>query len=268
MLIDAFTFFNELDMLEFRLKVLAPLVDRFVIVEADHTFSGKKKPFIFADNWDRFAWVREKITYHRIMVPQELVEGANSPPPESYDPSHSCWGIEKFQRNALTGGCWSLPDESLVMIGDVDEVPTREAVDLAVDAMNTRCGAITFQMSMFYYNLKYLRMSVWPGTVMTDLYFLRQAGAQVIRDARGQIPDAVTAAGWHMSYFNDPKGIANKIESFSHAELNRDEFKDIDHVSHCIKTGKDLFERDVPVLLVEQESFPEYFKEAAPKEWW
>ncbi len=38
MLIDAFPFFNELDLLEIRLEVLDPLVDRFVLVEAsrDH----------------------------------------------------------------------------------------------------------------------------------------------------------------------------------------------------------------------------------------
>ena len=268
MLVDAFTFYNELDMLEFRLKMLDPLVDRFVIVEADHTFSGKKKPFVFAEHQDRFDWARKKISYHRIRVPQAMVEAANSLPPSEYDPSHPCWSIEKFQRNSIGGACRSLPDNAYVMVGDVDEIPTREAVKIALDALGTKSAAVTFHMNMFYYNLKYLRGSIWPGTVMTDLAIVRAAGAQDIRDSRGVIPDAVTAAGWHLSYFNTPEGIANKIESFSHQEYNKDQFKDPDHVENCIRTGADLFEREVPVLKVDPESFPDYFKEIAPEGWW
>jgi beta-1,4-mannosyl-glycoprotein beta-1,4-N-acetylglucosaminyltransferase len=41
MLIDCFTFFNELDMLECRLEYLYDKVDQFVLVEADITHSGK-----------------------------------------------------------------------------------------------------------------------------------------------------------------------------------------------------------------------------------
>ena len=34
MIFDCFSFFNELDILEIRLNVLAPVVDKFVLVEA------------------------------------------------------------------------------------------------------------------------------------------------------------------------------------------------------------------------------------------
>ena len=43
MIIDTFMFYNELDMLEFRLKELNSVVDKFVIVEATQTFVGNKK---------------------------------------------------------------------------------------------------------------------------------------------------------------------------------------------------------------------------------
>ena len=39
-IVDSFIFYNELDMLEFRLTELNDVVDYFVIVEATHTFSG------------------------------------------------------------------------------------------------------------------------------------------------------------------------------------------------------------------------------------
>ena len=51
---DVITFFNELDLLELRLEMLDPYVDRFVIVECVETFSGKPKPLHLKENYDRY----------------------------------------------------------------------------------------------------------------------------------------------------------------------------------------------------------------------
>ena len=50
MIYDCFQFFNELDMLYIRMKVLNDVVDRFVVSEATETFSGLKKPLLFEEN--------------------------------------------------------------------------------------------------------------------------------------------------------------------------------------------------------------------------
>jgi len=42
-IVDGFTFFNELYLLEIRLKYLYDVVDYFVIVEADTSFNRKPK---------------------------------------------------------------------------------------------------------------------------------------------------------------------------------------------------------------------------------
>lgn len=63
MIIDAFLFYQEYDMLEFRLRLLYDQVDKFVIVEADKTFSGLDKPFDFEQHRARYAWAEEKIKY-------------------------------------------------------------------------------------------------------------------------------------------------------------------------------------------------------------
>ena len=44
---DCFTFFNELELLELRLKMLSPYVDYFVLVESNITFRGDSKTFLF-----------------------------------------------------------------------------------------------------------------------------------------------------------------------------------------------------------------------------
>ena len=49
MLIDAFTYFNEKELVELRLKYLDPIVDYFVVVESNVTFTGKSKKWNFPD---------------------------------------------------------------------------------------------------------------------------------------------------------------------------------------------------------------------------
>ena len=63
MVIDCIPFFNELDILKLRLHILDPLVDRFVIEEATHTFSGLPKDLCFEKNREMFEEFLPKITY-------------------------------------------------------------------------------------------------------------------------------------------------------------------------------------------------------------
>ena len=44
-LIDAFIFFNEVELLKFRLQYLSDVVDYFIISESNYTHSGKSKPY-------------------------------------------------------------------------------------------------------------------------------------------------------------------------------------------------------------------------------
>ena len=54
MVYDCFSFFNELDLLEIRLNVLKDVVDKFVLVEATRTHTGRPKPLYYEENKARF----------------------------------------------------------------------------------------------------------------------------------------------------------------------------------------------------------------------
>jgi hypothetical protein len=49
-IIDCFTFYNELDLLNYRLNILNNVVDYFIIVESTHTHVGKEKNLIYEEN--------------------------------------------------------------------------------------------------------------------------------------------------------------------------------------------------------------------------
>ena len=71
-IIDAFTFYNELDMLLYRLSVLDHVVDHFIIVEATKTHAGKDKPLFFEDNKQMFSRFLHKILHivdDKLIVP-------------------------------------------------------------------------------------------------------------------------------------------------------------------------------------------------------
>ena len=54
---DCFPFFNELDVLEIRLKELWDVVDVFVLAESNLSHSGKPKEYIFENNKQRCSHV-------------------------------------------------------------------------------------------------------------------------------------------------------------------------------------------------------------------
>ena len=49
MLIDAFTYFNEKELAELRIKYLDPIVDYFVVIESNITFTGQPKKWNFPE---------------------------------------------------------------------------------------------------------------------------------------------------------------------------------------------------------------------------
>ena len=87
--LDTFIFYNELEMLEFRLTELDPVVDRFVICESKLTFAGNVKPLYFQNNKARFKKWLPKINH--VIIENE---------PNAKD----AWERERIQRNAIRMG--------------------------------------------------------------------------------------------------------------------------------------------------------------------
>ena len=63
MVYDCFQFFNELDILNLRLHIMSPIVDKFVISEATTTFSGLPKPLYYEENKEMFKEFEDKIIH-------------------------------------------------------------------------------------------------------------------------------------------------------------------------------------------------------------
>lgn len=255
MIIDCFTFFNEIDMLECRLEYLNKKVDKFVLVEATITHSGKPKPMYFADNKNRFVKYLDKIIY----VPVDI-------DPTKYDWTHdkqkgyqnSSWQVENLQRNSIKLGINSVPDDAIVMISDLDEVPNVDAIDRAIRMLKHK-HFVSIETQQFYYNLAQCLIEPWPATVITKASLAKTIGPQKLRDSKNSMV-WIHNGGWHLTYFGNAENIQNKIKNFAHQEYNQEKFTDLSYIEQKISAGEELYGRPFPMKKIHSSSFPDRFK--------
>jgi beta-1,4-mannosyl-glycoprotein beta-1,4-N-acetylglucosaminyltransferase len=175
-IIDTFIFYNELTMLEFRLKELDDHVDYFVLVEATKTFAGHSKPLFFKENIDRFQAYLHKII-HVIAddFPVSAKEIAQLNAENDIRRTHvydapNALANQIHQRRAIRHGLEKLKDvlndEDIILVSDVDEIPKVETLDAlrqnGLPSDNDLCHLL---QEVYCYNLKCKTGITDPGTV-------------------------------------------------------------------------------------------------------
>lgn len=211
---DCFTFYNEYDLLELRLKEHWDHVDHFVIAEANKTHQGHAKPFLLEEQWDRFKDFHEKIIHIKV----------------NDMPTHeNAWVLENFQRNAVARGLTNATSEDIMVVSDCDEVTRGEAFDFMREddhqIWTTRCP-------MFYYKLNY--MMIAPQNYYINTVAARVGSKYSPQDMRNMtmqfsrlpvdyVDDKLITlghGGWHFTYFGNTEHAANKLRNFAHQESN------------------------------------------------
>lgn len=257
MLFDCVMFNNELDILEARIEYLNEIVDFFVVVEMDITHSGKAKPMNFANNISRYRDYLHKIIYIPYSPKVEDYDFTQKPEKTDFNSAH--WKVENDHRNRIIMGLRFFTPENIVLISDVDEIPLKSAVETAAKNLSEQRPAIAFEQEMFYYNFKQRQVNNWSGTVITTISELMKIPPQAFRDNRFNLPK-ITNAGYHLSYWNSPEKIKEKIESFAHQEYNDEQYTDIEAIKKKISDGVDIFGREEnPFVSVDKQSIDQEF---------
>lgn len=249
---DTFLFHDETHMLELRLRELDGHVDRHVIVEAATDHRGRAKPLHYAENQVRFAPWADRITH----VVADL--------PASDNP----WVREHAQRDAalpaLTGS-----DDDLVLICDVDEIPSRSLLERA------RAGELpevcSVRMRTFIHAVDWeVPQEVLPPTcVVATAAYIRAHGGSLaaIRDRRDSYP-VVEDGGWHFSWQGGPEAAREKLETATcHTELLENGEGDLIADGTRYRTAENG--GGLPVVPVDvDETWPAWIRERkCPPEW-
>ena len=263
MVIDCIPFFNELDILKLRLHILDPLVDRFVIEEATHTFSGLPKDLCFEKNREMFEEFLPKITY--------LVVD-NSPKEIS---THE---RDKFQKNALAKALTDASDEDVLILSDVDEIPNPAVLQELVKRFDPDKIYHLAQRNFYcYLNMEEVsgnllsitgefpgvERRMWLGTKV-----FAESGIIDLREISPEDPRSVRVAdgGWHFGYMGSchetdvSRRVGTKVVAAAHQEYNTEDV--LAEVKDRLILGEDIFGRNaVFQWAVVDESYPQYLLE-------
>ena len=237
-IIDCFLFFNELDLLEFRLKLLDRFVDHFVIAESNYTYTGAPKPYYYQEAKERFAPWHHKIIH--LPIKQEIA-GLEFIPQEGYNPESAEWKLENGQRNSLLEGVINMDESDIVLLSDLDEIPDPKALKKAINMDKP----LAFSHLFHYYFLNCQNSGEgrwWKGSIASSVKQFREITPQGLRNNR-DIYRSIPHAGWHFSFLGGVEKIKHKINSFAHTEYKTDEFTDEKYLQEALAKGEDIFKR-------------------------
>ncbi len=249
-IVDCFIFYNELDLLNYRLHILNEVVDYFVLVESTHTHSGMEKELIYKNNKEMFQTFHHKIIH--IIVDDFPYKYPNIKYDNITDNSDS-WHNERFQRNCIVRGIQqlSLADDDIIIISDLDEIPDPNTLTkIKKYEKNITLNALS--MDFYYYNLNSKKETMWNcSKILLYKYFndITQINKLTCSDIRlkniclNPNEYLIEKGGWHLSYFGDAHFIKNKLENFAHQEYNNNEYANVEKIEKRVRGGVDLFER-------------------------
>ena len=260
MIVDAFPFHDEVDILEMRLTELYDAVDWFVIVEADVTHQNEPKPSYYCDNRERFAAFADKI------VPV----WATGLPTLTDDPDP--WARELAQREWIGEGLRRIDGvdgDTVLLQSDCDEIPR------AMHARNIHPkGFAGFHQRGHFWAIDWQYPPGWRGTVAATVGFLGSLGSPtpfgVMRTARNQCPVApgYQDAGWHFSWLGGPERVTKKVNSFCHPEVEDRIRGAIDNDNFYWREGWHVDGEKLRPVEVD-ESWPKWIRDGnAPDSWY
>ncbi len=237
-IIDCFIFYNEVDLLTYRLALLNDVVDYFVIVESTHTFVGKEKSLFFNENKHLFEPFHKKILHI-------VVDDFPYKYPNVNIQNNDVWKNEFFQRNAISRGIQSInsiSDSDVILISDVDEIPDPRTLN-AIKKGHIVVNIHALQMDLYYYNLNTKLTCGW-SLCKSITYKKYRTLNLTCNDIRMKQCPVLLNGGWHLSYFGDTHFIQNKIANFSHQELNISSYTDLSTIEERVKNSVDLYGRN------------------------
>ena len=236
-IIDCFTFYNELELLNYRLNILNNIIDYFILVEANQTHTGNKKGLFFDENKNLYEKFKNKIIHIIIDLPLNS-ENINIKKDEQ-------WINEKYQRNCIKKGLSliNLDQNDLIIISDVDEIPDPKTL-YHIKNENLNINLLSFEQDMYYYNLNSKIEDKWHRSKIISYKTYNELNTTCDNIRLMNTYNVIHNGGWHLSYFGNASFIKNKIENFGHQEYNSNTFTCINNIKKNIDNFNDVFNRD------------------------
>ena len=248
---DCITYFDEQILFDLRLNILDKYVDKFIVIEATHTHSGKNKKLNFDIN--NFKKFQSKIIY-KIIENQpsgilEITKDDNAGIQSAKKRMNSLKRIELSYDTALA--CLSETNpEDIFILNDSDEIPNLEKVDLNKIGNNI----LLFEQKIFYYKfnlyydlipwfgsrlckIKKLITPTWLKYIKPKKYPLWRIDAWFSQTKYNSVK-IVKDGGWHFSNLKTPEDIEKKLFNFGHHNEVENSGINLEKIKEMVKEKK------------------------------
>ena len=232
---DCFTFYNEFELLELRLRALWDVADYFVIVEANRKHNGEPKDFTFPKRAEEFKEFWSKIRFVKADLSAVPFKGVGD------------WAIENAQRNMILHGIEDAAPDDLIMISDLDEIPAPNVVRAVrggqlADILEK--SPLVMAQAFHYYFFDLICPTAWHGTIFTRRKNLTTP--QELRNARNRLP-RVSEGGHHFSYMGGVDRVIDKTTSIVDGNgmvfASGGKLIDRKHIEKSLANGTDIYGR-------------------------
>lgn len=219
MIVDCFSYFNERELLELRIKMLDDYVDKFVICESNYTFSGIPKPFVCKKTLEELNLMSDKIEV--IEIDLTHLEEIDNP-----------WIREETQVNSATPHLLTYPEDTVFIITDCDEIMDPAKIYEYADFVSNNKDKLVkipmyliygrADMEVFHINGERASWDFKPFMCTTD--HLKTTYIRTLRDnfylnypiTHIKHNGVVENAGWHFGWMGDSDRKIIKLQSYSH----------------------------------------------------
>ncbi|KAG2213197.1 hypothetical protein INT47_011346 [Mucor saturninus] len=224
---DAIIFSVELDLLQVRIRELWDVVDMFIILESNATFTGKNKPYTYNENKKDFEFAASKI--HHVMIEQyELPEGEG--------PFYNEGKMRQAMNNAIVEA--GVKTNDMVLMSDVDEIIRSKSLNV-LKMCDGVPNKLHLQLRNYMFSFEFfVDQSSWRA------HIVRYTAGETFY-THGQITENLLSdAGWHCSFcFRTIKEFQFKMKSYSHSDRVRYEgLLDPSRIQKTICDGTDIFD--------------------------
>lgn len=256
MTISCFTYNGEMKILQLHLGILAPYVDRFIVIEANKTFSGNAKPLYFFRDQQYLKEYWNKIDFYPVdqWDDIELWQQALASP-NTQGAQH--WKREFYIKESIHKALIQYhvqPDDTL-FIGDVDEI-----IDPTTHYESTT--PVKAKLDVYTYWLNNKSDEQFWGTLICQYKDIQHRCLNHLRSDK-KLYTKGKSLGWHFTNMGGLDEVRRKLDdSYTAESYNTPQVQEL--LRSRLKEGKDYLGRDFTFTL-DESRWPAYLKKNRDK---
>lgn len=249
MIYDTFTYNGEFQVLKLHMSILGDYVDKFIIVEANKTFSGADKPLYFFRDQRFFKQWWKKIDYYVVNDWDDVdLWGQATNSPNTKGASH--WKREFYIKESIHKALKrnNVQNDDTVFIGDVDEIIDPTAIFESETPIKAK-------LRVYSYYLNNLSNEKFYGTLIGQYRDIKDNCLNHMRSDVSLYSQG-EPLGWHFTNMGGMNEVRRKLND-SYTPESYNTFDVQQKLPERFRNGQDYIGRDFN-FITDEADWPSY----------